>query len=125
MAFCRVGRVAFFAVVALGSSSLWAASGSSQNADHSGSHHPSLRLTTGVFHCDMNRKVELRQVSEDRKSAILYWERRNYTMQVVATQTGALRLEDKTSGLTWITIPGKSMLLDTKQGKQLANECRV
>jgi hypothetical protein len=73
----------------------------------------------------MNRRVELRQVSEDRKSAILSWERRNYTMQVVATQTGALRLEDKTSGLTWITIPGKSMLLDTKQGKQLANECRA
>ena len=29
------------------------------------------------------------------------------------------------SGLTWITVVGKSMLLDTKRGKQLANECRV
>ena len=46
-------------------------------------------------------------------------------MQLVATQTGALRLEDKASGLTWITIPGKSMLLDTKQGRQLANDCRA
>jgi hypothetical protein len=88
-------------------------------------HHPSLKLSTGVFHCDLNRRVEVRQVSDDRRSAIVYWERRNYTMQLVATQTGALRLEDKASGLTWITIPGKSMLLDTKQGKQLANDCRA
>ena len=96
------------------------ATGETQDA-----HHPSLRLSTGVFHCDLNRRVEVRQVAEDKRSAIVYWERRNYTMQVVATQTGALRLEDKASGLTWITIPGKSMLLDTKQGKQLANDCRA
>ena len=38
---------------------------------------------------------------------------------------GALRFEDKASGLTWITITGKSMLLDTRQGRQLANDCRV
>ncbi len=90
-----------------------------------GTHHPSLKLTKGVYHCDLNRRVELRQVSDDHQSAILYWERRNYTMHAVSTQTGALRLEDKTSGLTWITIQGKSMLLDTKQGKQLANDCRA
>ena len=89
------------------------------------SHHPSLSLKTGVYHCDLNRRVELRQVAEDKKSAILYWEKRNYTLHLVSTQTGALRLEDRTSGLTWITIPGKSMLLDTKQGRQLANDCRA
>lgn len=107
--------VAAFAVT----SSVWAAD------DPHVAHHPSLKLSTGVFRCDLNRRVEIRQVAEDRRSAIVYWERRNYTMQLVATQTGALRLEDKASGLTWITIPGKSMLLDTKQGKQLANDCRA
>ena len=97
---------------------------SQEPANHA-DHHPSLRLTTGVFRCDLNRRVEVRQVADDRRSAIVYWERRNYTMHLVATQTGALRLEDKASGLTWITIPGKSMLLDTKQGRQLANDCRA
>ncbi len=99
--------------------SVWAA------GDPPVAHHPSLKLSTGVFHCDLNRRVEVRQVADDRRSAIVYWERRNYTMQLVATQTGALRMEDKASGLTWITIPGKSMLLDTKHGKQLANDCRA
>lgn len=90
-----------------------------------GAHHPSLQLSPGVYHCDLNRRVELRQVADDKKWAILYWERRNYTLHVVSTQTGALRLEDKTSGLTWITIPGKSMLLDTRLGRQLANDCKA
>ena len=99
--------------------------GAGASGDTHGAHHPSLKLSTGVFNCDLNRRVEIRQVAEDRRSAIVYWERRNYTMQLVATQTGALRLEDKTSGLTWISIPGKSMLLDTKQGRQLANDCRA
>ncbi len=111
-------------VVVLGAGLLFAAT-SSASGEPQDAHHPSLKLSIGVFHCDLNRRVEIRQVADDRRSAIVYWERRNYTMQLVATQTGALRLEDKTSGLTWISIPGKSMLLDTKQGRQLANECRA
>lgn len=102
--------------------SLVTAAGSALSAEGT---HPSIKLTPGVYHCDMNRRVELRQVADDKKSAILYWERRNYTLHAVSTQTGALRLEDKTSGLTWIVIPGKSMLLDTRLGRQLANDCRA
>jgi hypothetical protein len=46
-------------------------------------------------------------------------------MKAVNTQSGALRYEDGASGLVWIVITDKSMLLDTRQGKQLANECRA
>ncbi len=46
-------------------------------------------------------------------------------MTTVSTTTGAVRLEDKASGLVWIQIPAKSMLLNSKQGLQLANECKV
>ena len=119
MMFTQLRNAVTLGAVLLFSATSWA------SGEPHGAHHPSLKLSTGVFHCDLNRRVEIRQVAEDRRSAIVYWERRNYTMQLVATQTGALRLEDKTSGLTWITIPGKSMLLDTKQGRQLANDCRV
>jgi len=119
MLFTTVRNVVLMGGGLLLSAGAWA------SGDSHGAHHPSLKLSTGVFNCDLNRRVEIRQVAEDRRSAIVYWERRNYTMQLVATQTGALRLEDKTSGLTWISIPGKSMLLDTKQGRQLANDCRA
>jgi hypothetical protein len=46
-------------------------------------------------------------------------------MQAVGARSGALRYEDPKSGLVWLVIPSKSMLLDTKKGRQLANECKV
>jgi len=36
-----------------------------------------------------------------------------------------VRLENKGEGLVWIQIPSKSMLLNSKVGQQLANDCRT
>ncbi len=46
-------------------------------------------------------------------------------MKAVHARSGALRYEDDKSGIVWLIIAGKSMLLDTKHGRQLANECRT
>ncbi len=86
---------------------------------------PLFSVKAGTYQCELNRKVIVRQVSATQDSAVLQWGKRKYQMKAVQTRTGALRLENKASGLTWITIVGKSMLLDTKRGKQLANECKV
>ncbi|MGH1358982.1 MAG: hypothetical protein ACRBC3_09490 [Burkholderiaceae bacterium] len=86
---------------------------------------PLFSVKAGTYNCELNRKVIVRQVSEGQDQAVLQWRKRRYQMKAVQTATGALRLENKASGLTWITIVGKSMLLDTKRGRQLANECRV
>ena len=82
-------------------------------------------MKKGTYRCELNRKVRVTKVSTDQSLAVLRWGKRNYTMRVVNARSGALRYEHKKSGLTWITVVGKSMLLDTKRGKQLANECRV
>jgi len=84
-----------------------------------------LSMRSGTYRCDLNRSVEVRSVSSDRSVAVLNWNQRSYRMRAVSTASGALRYEDQGSGLTWITIVGKSMLLDTRHGKQLANDCRV
>jgi len=47
-----------------------------------------------------------------------------HSMHRVSTTTGAHRFENAKNGLVWIGIPAKGMLLDSKKGKQLANECR-
>lgn len=86
---------------------------------------PLFSIKAGTYRCELNRKVELRNVSATQDSADLRWGKKSYRMQAVKTATGALRLENKDTGLTWITIVGKSMLLNTKRGKQLANECRI
>jgi hypothetical protein len=46
-------------------------------------------------------------------------------MHAVGARSGALRYEDPQSGLVWLVIATKSMLLDTKHGRQLANECKT
>ena len=55
----------------------------------------------------------------------LGWHGQMYRMQRVGTSTGAHRFEDPVSGLIWISIPGKSMLLDGRRGEPVANECRA
>lgn len=86
---------------------------------------PELRnaLQTGMYHCDLKRRVELLNVHPNRRGATLRWKQRVFNMKAVQAKTGAVRLEDTRSGLVWISIVGKSMLLDTQNGKQLANDC--
>jgi len=82
-------------------------------------------LMAGKFYCEQGNRVE---VSADpvRPDAIrLDWKGRSYPMMAVGTSTGALRYEDAASGNVWIQIPAKSMLLNTKAGQQLANECKI
>jgi hypothetical protein len=45
-------------------------------------------------------------------------------MDKVGTTTGAMRYENTKIGLVWIGIPSKGILLDSKQNRQLANECK-
>lgn len=110
-----------FAPAALALALCAAPSAHAQNAVHANG----LSFAPGVYKCELNRSVHVRQVSSDMQSAVLHWDKKDYTMKAVTARTGALRYEDSASGLVWLVIVGKSMLLDTKNGKQLANECRV
>jgi len=84
-----------------------------------------LTMTKGLYKCELNRQVNVTEVAPDRSTATIQWGKRGYVLRAVPARTGALRYEDVESGLTWLVIVGKSMLLDTKNGKQLANECKV
>ncbi|MFC5472570.1 hypothetical protein [Paraherbaspirillum soli] len=84
---------------------------------------PAANLVTGNFYCEMGNRIAL---ASDAGGAVkLTWKGRAYPMTAASTSTGAVRLEDKSSGLVWIQIPAKSMLLNTKSGQQLANECKL
>ena len=86
--------------------------------------HPSLRPVSGSFACDLERRVQIRAVPGTERQVVVHWAGKDYTLDVVRTPSGALRYQSEASGLTWIIIPAKSMLLDTRNGKQLANDCR-
>jgi hypothetical protein len=84
---------------------------------------PAASLVAGNFYCELGNRVDLASAASGEVK--LTWKGRGYPMTRVGTTTGAVRLEDKASGLVWIQIPAKSMLLNSKQGLQLANECKL
>lgn len=79
----------------------------------------------GLYRCELNRRVTLRRVAADGRSVVLNWLGKDHTLDAVQARTGALRFENPSSGLMWLVIVGKSMLLDTRRGQQLANECKL
>lgn len=81
-------------------------------------------LAVARYRCELQRDVFVRQVSPDVSTIVIGWLGRNYTLAAKPSNTGALRFEDVKAGLTWLVISGKSMLLDSRSGRQLANECR-
>lgn len=76
------------------------------------------------FDCELGNKVTLYRNEADDGHIALRWKKRLLRLTRVGTTTGAQRFENKLLGLVWIGIPAKSMLLDSKGGHQLANECR-
>jgi hypothetical protein len=82
------------------------------------------QLIAGRFNCELNNKVDIK-MGDGQRHIDLTWKGRVYVMLPVATSTGALRFEDRDSGMIWIQIPAKSMLLNSKRGEQVANECKV
>ncbi|HYF57574.1 MAG TPA: MliC family protein [Burkholderiaceae bacterium] len=84
-----------------------------------------IAVRTGAHRCELGRSLHVSEVSADQRTAVLRWDRREYTMRAVHARSGAMRYEDAGSGLVWLVIPGKSMLLDARQGQRLAAECRT
>jgi hypothetical protein len=82
------------------------------------------QLVTGRLTCAMNDKIDIK-IGDGQRNIDLKWKGDTYTMLPVTTTTGALRFEDRSSGLVWIQIPAKSMLLNAKLGQQLANDCKA
>jgi hypothetical protein len=48
----------------------------------------------------------------------------HYKTKRIPTSSGAIRLEDKARSIVWLQMSNKSMLLNEKAGKRLANNCR-
>ena len=47
-----------------------------------------------------------------------------FVMHPVESRTGAIRLEDPARGALWLQLANKSMLMNQKEGKRLADECQ-
>jgi membrane-bound inhibitor of C-type lysozyme len=79
---------------------------------------------TVEFNCELGNKITIYQNDNDEEHIALRWKKRLHRLTRVGTTTGAKRFENAVFGLIWIGIPSKGMLLDSKQNRQLANECK-
>jgi membrane-bound inhibitor of C-type lysozyme len=86
---------------------------------------PDITDTVTVdYSCELGNKVTIYTNEGDTDHMALRWKKRLHRMTRVGTSTGASRFENTTFNLVWIGIPAKSMLLDSKANRQLANECK-
>jgi hypothetical protein len=84
-----------------------------------------LPLEAGLYRCELGRRVIVRRVAPDRQSMVINWRGQDTQLNAVLARTGALRFENPQTGYVWLVIVGKSMLLDARAGRTLANECRL
>jgi hypothetical protein len=55
---------------------------------------------------------------------IVQMKKYTFHMTPVETSTGAVRLEDAQAGAMWLQLPNKSMLMNSKLGQRMADECQ-
>ena len=83
------------------------------------------RKHAGNYHCDHGRSIRIENVTDRTDVILLTWQGTQHRLERVHSNSGAERFEELSTGLVWILIPGKAMLLSTNQGRALANECHL
>lgn len=81
------------------------------------------QVYTGRADCEFRQFVVVERTSIDGGSFRVKHRSRTYTMVPEETTTGAVRLVDRKSGVVWIQIPAKSMLLNDRLGQRIIDAC--
>lgn len=81
------------------------------------------RVQTGRIPCELGHNVAILPDPASPGYFTITTGSARYRATPVPTTTGAIRLEDKARGGVWLQLANKSMLLDEKNGKRLADEC--
>ena len=81
------------------------------------------RVLTGKADCESNQHVNVDAIATQPGHFKVGFKNVNYTMTPEETTTGAVRLEDKKSGVVWLQIPSKSMLMNQKVGQRMVDGC--
>jgi hypothetical protein len=80
-------------------------------------------VVTGRFPCELAAHVVVTANPHSEGRFILELGRDKHFLEPVLTSTGAVRLEDVKTGVTWLQLANKSMLLNQQLGKRLADAC--
>jgi hypothetical protein len=81
------------------------------------------RVFYGTYACELGKSVEVSTLPKFPGYAELRYGKSIYMMKPVASDTGAIRLEDVKGETLVVQIANKSMLLNVKTGQRLLDGC--
>ena len=81
------------------------------------------QIHQGLLPCEMGASIRVEADTMQPGYFHVQGKGFRYRMFPVRTNTGALRLEDKKAGAVWLQLANKSMLMDEKKGRRVADEC--
>jgi hypothetical protein len=87
---------------------------------------PNVQMSKSFeYKCELGNTLTMYTNVDDQQHVGMRWKHRIYRMTRMETSTGANRFENTKAGFVFIGIPAKGLLLDSRRGQQLANECRT
>ncbi|MGK2952376.1 MAG: hypothetical protein ACSLEZ_08335 [Thiobacillus sp.] len=81
------------------------------------------RVLTGQIPCEFGQSIRITPIDGKPGYFEIVFKRTTYTLVPQETSTGAVRLEDRKAGVVWLQIPAKSMLLNSRIGKRMVDNC--
>jgi hypothetical protein len=81
------------------------------------------RVLLGQSRCEFNQSVNVAAVPNQKGWFNVEYKGQSYLMAPEHTTTGAVRLEDKKNGMMWLQIANKSMLMNSKIGQRMVDNC--
>ena len=84
----------------------------------------SEQVHLGTIPCELALKVVLTADPLSPGRFYMAIQQHRFHLTPVASRTGAIRLEDPEGGAFWIQLSNKSMLMSSKLGQRLADDCQ-
>jgi hypothetical protein len=81
------------------------------------------KVYLGKIQCELASHVTIKLDPNSLGRFVLETGQHRFLMEPVVTSTGAVRLEDSAGGAVWLQLANKSMLMNQKLGKRMADEC--
>ena len=82
------------------------------------------QVHTGRIVCELGNVVNITPDAQNRGFFVLQMGKHRFHVSPVPSATGAIRLEDPQAGAMWLQLANKSMLMNSKLGLRMADECQ-
>jgi hypothetical protein len=82
------------------------------------------QVHTGRMTCELGNFVTVTADPQNAGAFVVQIKQHKFHMVPVVSSTGAIRLEDAQAGAMWLQLANKSMLMNSKIGQRMADECQ-